>query len=150
MGMGFTLVVSVKLSFIVAAINSQDIGSLPNNSHGCRLSLNNGLDDMAPKGDPLLIHNSIKVLYLRDIPDSGGTFAVDMRSIVKSKYISLTYFVVKIFLRFFSLFIKWQDNRHIEKNVVRNVSCNSNHVEWTKVGQFWLPILVVWDVLESV
>ena len=79
MGMSFTLVVSVKLLSIVPAINSQDIESLPNNSHGCRLSLNNGLDDMAPKGDPLLIHNSIKVLYLRDIPDSGGTFAVDMR-----------------------------------------------------------------------
>ena len=77
--MVLTLVVVVYLSFAATAINSQNIGSLPNNSHGCHLTLNNGLDDMAPKGDPLLLHNSIKVLCLRDIPDSGGTFGVDIR-----------------------------------------------------------------------
>ena len=48
---------------------------------GCKLTLGNGFDDnaMEPKGHPLLLNTSIRVYYLRDVPDSGGSFGVDMR-----------------------------------------------------------------------
>ena len=49
---------------------------------GCALTLNNtyyGYFDVEPKGDPLLLNVSIRVYYLRDVPDSGGSFGVDVR-----------------------------------------------------------------------
>ena len=30
-------------------------------------------------GEPLLIHTEIKVLGVRDVPDSGGSYGVDMK-----------------------------------------------------------------------
>ena len=49
-----------------------------------------------------------------------------------------------------SIYIKWQDKRHIEGNEARNVSCKSQQVDWTKEGQFWLPNLDVRDDLKLV
>ena len=48
---------------------------------GCKLALGNGYSDneMEPKGHPLLVNVSIRVNYLRDVPDSGGSFGVGMR-----------------------------------------------------------------------
>ena len=71
------LVMMVFPSIIVAVINAQNIGSLPNNSNGCHLTLN-GYDDIKPEGDPLLLHVRIKILRLRDIPDSGGSLSVNI------------------------------------------------------------------------
>ena len=61
---------------IVAVINAQNIGIMTNKSKGCHLTLNNGDDDMEPEGDPLLLHVRIKILRLREIPDSGRSFNV--------------------------------------------------------------------------
>ena len=64
--------VMVYMSCAVSVINSQYMGAQTNNSNRCHLTLNNGLGGMVPTGDILLLHTSIKVVYLRDIPDSGG------------------------------------------------------------------------------
>ena len=60
-------------------INAQYNGPMPQNPKGCHLTLRNGLDDIEPKGDPLLLHVSIRIYYLRDVPDSGGSFGADIR-----------------------------------------------------------------------
>ena len=49
-----------------------------------------------------------------------------------------------------SIYFKWEDKRHINRNEGRNVSCTSKHVEWTSEGQFWVPRIDVWDVIELV
>ena len=64
---------------IVAVINAQNIGIMTNKSKGCHLTLNNGDDDMEPEGDPLLFHVRIKMIRLRDIPERGGSFSVDIK-----------------------------------------------------------------------
>ena len=46
-------------------------------SPGCHLNLNNGLFELEPLGNPLLIHSKIRVFHFRDIPDSGGSFSMD-------------------------------------------------------------------------
>ena len=48
------------------------------------------------------------------------------------------------------MYIKWEDKRHIEGNEGRIASCKSNHVDWDREGQFWLPRLDVWDAVELV
>ena len=58
-----------------------------NRTVGCSLHLNNDLNDKEPKlsvyeeGPPLQIHIRIQILRIRDVPDSGGSFSVDMRYI---------------------------------------------------------------------
>lgn len=49
-----------------------------------------------------------------------------------------------------SMYTKWEDKRHIEGNEGRNISCKSKHVDWTTEGQFWVPIIDVWDTIELV
>ena len=61
-------------------IKSQNIGPMPppkGQPKGCYLTLNNGWDEMEPVSDPLIFHVRIRVLHLRDVPDSGGSFGVD-------------------------------------------------------------------------
>ena len=58
--------------------------------------------------------------------------------------------MVQTHLGFSSIYIKWEDKRHIEGNEGRNVSCKSKQVDWTSEGQFWLPRLDVRDILEVV
>ena len=48
------------------------------------------------------------------------------------------------------IYFKWEDKRQINGNEGRNVSCTSKHVEWTTEGQFWVPRIDVWDVIELV
>ena len=63
---------------IVAVMSAQNIGSLPNNSNGCHLTLN-GYNDIEPEGHPLLLYVRIRVMRLRDIPESGGSFSVSLK-----------------------------------------------------------------------
>ena len=74
--MGLISVTLVLQFVIVPVINAQNIEHMPNNSRGCHLALNNGYNDMEPGGDPLLLHVRIKILRLREIPDSGRSFSV--------------------------------------------------------------------------
>ena len=53
-------------------------------------------------------------------------------------------------LEFSSMYMKWEDKRHINGNEGRNVSCKSEHVDWTLEGQFWVPKIDVWDTIELV
>ena len=53
-------------------------------------------------------------------------------------------------LGFSSIYITWEDNRHIKGNEGRNVSCKSKHVDWDMKGQFWLPRLEARDVSDLV
>ena len=75
--MVLTLVMMVFPSIFVVFITAQSVGALSNNSKSCYLTLN-GYDDIEPEGDPLLLHVRFKVLRLRDIPDSGGSFSVNI------------------------------------------------------------------------
>ena len=74
--MGLISATLVLQSVLVAVINAQNIEPMSNNSRGCHLTLNNGHNDMEPEGDPLLLHVRIKILRLREIPDSGRSFSV--------------------------------------------------------------------------
>ena len=69
----------VLQSLVVAVIKSQYIGPMPQNQKGCNLTLNNGYDEMEPEGNPLLIQVRIRVFHLRDVPDSGGSFGVNIK-----------------------------------------------------------------------
>ena len=69
----------VLQSLVVAVIKSQYIGPMPQNQKGCHLTLNNGYDEMEPEGNPLLIQVRIRVFHLRDVPDSGGSFGVNIK-----------------------------------------------------------------------
>ena len=73
-----SLVLVLEL-FNAVVIRLQNIGPMPNwpQPKGCYLTLNNGWDEMEPVGDPLTLHVRIRVLHLRDVPDSGGSFGVD-------------------------------------------------------------------------
>ena len=62
------------LSVSVPVINAQ----LTNNSKGCHLAPLSGYDNIEPEGDPLLLHVRFRVLHIRDVPDSGGSFGVDI------------------------------------------------------------------------
>ena len=64
------------LLIMATVIRSQNIGPMPNwkQAIGCHLTLNNGWDEM----EPLALHVRIRVLHLRDVPDSGGSFGVDL------------------------------------------------------------------------
>ena len=68
----------IMQSLIVAVIDAQNT-TMPEKPKGCHLTLNNGDDDMEPEGDPLLLEVSIRMYYLRDVPNSGGSFGADIR-----------------------------------------------------------------------
>ena len=48
-------------------------------SGGCALNLSNNRDDMEPSGNPLEILVRKQILHIRDVPDSGGSFGVDLK-----------------------------------------------------------------------
>ena len=66
------------ISFSVLLTNAQYLGPMPPKPNGCNLNLKNGFDDMEPKGSPLILHVKLGILGLRDVPDSGGSFGVDV------------------------------------------------------------------------
>ena len=45
---------------------------------GCALKPNFEFFDWEPKKNPLLIHVNLKILHMRDIPNSGGSFGMDI------------------------------------------------------------------------
>ena len=76
----------VKVSYIVVVsllsnvvFTEAQIGPMPERSVGCSLDLNNGFDDMEPMENPLQITIRMHILRIRDVPDSGGSFSVDMK-----------------------------------------------------------------------
>ena len=69
----------VLQSFQVEVIRAQNVSSVLNKKKGCHLSLDSSFDEMEPDGDPLLLNVKITVLHLRDVPDSGGSFDVDIK-----------------------------------------------------------------------
>ena len=48
------------------------------------------------------------------------------------------------------MWISWRDERYLVGNQHRILNCESNQVIWTEAGQFWLPKLFVWNVIELV
>ena len=71
--------VMLILLFCAIGINAQNIGPMPPNPKGCQLTLNTGWNDMEPLGHPLLIDVRIRLFHLREVPDSGGSFAVNTK-----------------------------------------------------------------------
>ena len=69
---------STNLVFTSAENFLGPIGPMPKHTQGCQLTLNSGSDDMEPEADPLLLQVRIRVLHLNDVPDSGGSFSVDV------------------------------------------------------------------------
>ena len=52
---------------------------MPKEKLDCSLELNFLWYDSEPKGNPLHIQVRIIILHIRDIPDSGGSFGVDIK-----------------------------------------------------------------------
>ena len=44
----------------------------------CELTINGDDDDLEPRGDPLILNARFRILNLRDVPDSGGSYSVDI------------------------------------------------------------------------
>ena len=75
----FVAIVIIQ-SFQVEVIRAQNVSSMLNKKKkGCHLSLDSSFDEKEPEGDPLLLNVKITVLHLRDVPDSGGSFGVDIK-----------------------------------------------------------------------
>ena len=75
------LILIIALVYYVGAIDALNIGPLlppQSQPQGCTLTLQNTWLDMEPIGDPLLIDVRIRVIHLFDIPDSGGSFSVNL------------------------------------------------------------------------
>ena len=64
----------LMLSFYARGINAQTIGPMGPNP-GCQLTLNTGANKMEPLGHPLQIDVRIRLFHLREVPNSGGSFA---------------------------------------------------------------------------
>ena len=67
----------VAIFFLLAAalafVNAED------NSKGCQLTLNVSNDYLEPRGDPLILNARFRILHLRDVPDSGGSYSLDIK-----------------------------------------------------------------------
>ena len=64
---------------LISVLTSADLTSAQENTTGCHLSLNSGWHDREPTGNPLQILERIQILRIRDVPDSGGSFSVDLK-----------------------------------------------------------------------
>ena len=66
----------ITLNFLA---NAQQVGPMPKQKLDCSLEINFLWYDNEPKGNPLRIHVWIQILHIRDIPDGGGSFGVDLK-----------------------------------------------------------------------
>ena len=48
-------------------------------SSSCNLNRTFEYDDMEPTMNPLIIHVKFEILHIRDVPNSGGSFGVDIK-----------------------------------------------------------------------
>lgn len=69
----------VLLTSFVSLTNAQQSGPMPPQKIDCSLALNYLWYEKEPTGNPLLIHVRIIILHIRDIPDRGGSFGVDIK-----------------------------------------------------------------------
>ena len=65
-------VIFFLLTAVMAFVKAQ------HNSKDCQLTLNGDYDDLEPGGDPLILNARFRILHLRDVPDSGGSYSVDI------------------------------------------------------------------------
>ena len=72
------VLISLLTSFVLLT-NAQQSGPMPKEKLDCSLELNFLWYDSEPKGNPLPIQVRIIILHIRDIPDSGGSFGVDIK-----------------------------------------------------------------------
>ena len=63
------------ITFVIL-VDAQQEGPMPKQKVDCSLETD---FDSEPKGNPLRIHVLIQILHIRDIPDSGGSFGVDIK-----------------------------------------------------------------------
>ena len=70
------------LIFIILLLLLENVVSTEAEYVGCALETNNKWYDWEPKGNPLLLHVDLKVLHMRDIPNSGGSFGIDMQYVI--------------------------------------------------------------------
>ena len=61
-----------------SVVNAQQEGPMPKQKLGCSLETNFLWYDSEPKGNPLRIHVWNQILHIRDIPDSGGSYEMDV------------------------------------------------------------------------
>ena len=73
------LVLILLLPSVFLLVNAQYEGPMPKQKLDCSLELNHLWYDNEPEGFPLIIHVVIKILHIRDIPDRGGFFGVDIK-----------------------------------------------------------------------
>ena len=79
------LVYSLQLVLIVTNIPSEarKVNGARKVNVGCNLQVPDAvkqqMEAMGNKGNPLIISVDMKVLGVRDVPDSGGSYGVDLR-----------------------------------------------------------------------
>ena len=61
------------LAAALTFVNAQD------NSKGCQLMFNDSYDALEPRGDPLILNARFRILHVRDVPDSGGSYSLDIK-----------------------------------------------------------------------
>ena len=76
--LSYTLQILLLTNFVFLA-NAQQMGPMPKEKLDCSLVIGFLWYDSEPKGNPLRIHVLIQILHIRDIPDSGGSFGVDIK-----------------------------------------------------------------------
>ena len=110
-----------------------------------------------PGGKPLIIFVHMKVLGVRNVPDSGGSYGLDVKWVV---FIVTEYLKTRLYSLFLRIILRWQDWRYqsgcgkeddaCAKNWDRPWHCPSKDVLWNEQDPLWLPSLSVEDVLEVV
>ena len=61
--------------------------SLALETGGCNLIPSKAmLGQLEPKGKPLLIHAKMHVLHIRNVPDGGGSFGVDVKYVYYRRF----------------------------------------------------------------
>ena len=128
----------------------ENVVSAQNMTQGCNLHIPREVSEhMEPDGELLRITIVMSIHYVRDVPDSGGSFGVVFRWVLLC---STTMIASENFKseKHFSMIVKWKDERYIQENKARETECQSNHVIWTRTSQFWIPTFYVLSALELV
>ena len=75
---GVVMHILLLITFVIL-VDAQQEGPMPKQKLDCSLEVGFLWYDSEPKGNPLRIHVLIQILHIRDIPDSGGSFGVDIK-----------------------------------------------------------------------
>ena len=146
----FLMVKSADANMADESINA----SMAIETRGCNLIPSKALlGKLEPENNPLLIHVTMHVLHIRNVPDGGGSFGVDIKYVCFLCIARLPpSVIISICLSAYLLlrmYLDWEDKRYIDGNEDRATDCTSNHVMWEEEArQFWVPRLDVNDAIK--